>query len=134
MASSLPVHETSELMFCLVKYLSHATSTFILKIHRAHYRLVWAALTLMDRVPVKNGEPCTFRVVRVSGTIRKVEEEAVRRARQLILAAKDAAAAQHKPTILAARFDAAELSKPADSTALVVDSGSDANDMESDDG
>lgn len=30
-----------------------------------------------------------FRVVRVSGTIKKIEEEAIRRARRLILAAKD---------------------------------------------
>lgn len=42
----------------------------------------------MDRVPVKDGRPCIFRVVRVSGTIRKIEEIAVDRARKLILAAK----------------------------------------------
>lgn len=74
-----------------VKYLSNATSTCIVQCSRDHYRLVWAALTLMDRVPTKNGpgSPCVFRVVRVSGTIKKVEEEAVRRARLLILAAKD---------------------------------------------
>ncbi|KAK4099694.1 hypothetical protein N658DRAFT_508517 [Parathielavia hyrcaniae] len=72
-----------------VKYLSPATSTFILRISRAHYRLVWAALAFMNRVPVRDGRPCVFRVVRVSGTIRKVEEEAVRRAKLLVLAAKD---------------------------------------------
>lgn len=46
---------------------------------------------MMDRVPTKNGpgKPCVVRVVRVSGTIKKVEQEAVRRARLLILAAKD---------------------------------------------
>ncbi|KAK0722086.1 Rpp14/Pop5 family-domain-containing protein [Lasiosphaeria miniovina] len=71
-----------------VKYLSTATSTFILRISRSHYRLVWAALSFMHHVPVRNGRPCIFRVVRVSGTIRKVEEEAVRRAKLLILAAK----------------------------------------------
>ncbi|GJC79085.1 Rpp14/Pop5 family protein [Colletotrichum tofieldiae] len=78
-----------------VKYLSPATSTFILKVKRAHYRLVWAALTFMTCVPLKTGDgkPCTFKVVRVSGTIRKAEEEAVRQARQLVLAAKDSAAA-----------------------------------------
>ncbi|KAK2008491.1 Rpp14/Pop5 family protein [Colletotrichum eremochloae] len=78
-----------------VKYLSPATSTFILKVKRAHYRLVWAALTFMKCVPLKAGEgkPCTFKVVRVSGTIRKAEEEAVRQARQLVLAAKDSATA-----------------------------------------
>ncbi|KAI0870703.1 Rpp14 family protein [Hypoxylon argillaceum] len=71
-----------------VKYLSQATSTFILRIARASYRLVWTALSLMNSVPVKNGKPCVFRVVHVSGTIRKAEEEAIRRARNLIFEAK----------------------------------------------
>lgn len=87
--------------FSLVKYLSTATSTFILRVSRAHYRLVWAALAFMGHVPVfgggassgnssssGGGRPCVFRVVRVSGTVRKVEEEAVRRARLLVLAAR----------------------------------------------
>jgi ribonuclease P/MRP protein subunit POP5 len=39
----------------------------------------------MTSVPVKEGRNCVFRVVRVSGTIRKAEEEAIRRARELIL-------------------------------------------------
>ncbi|KAJ6780823.1 hypothetical protein PWT90_00510 [Aphanocladium album] len=72
-----------------VKYLSLATSTIILRCHREHYRMLWAALTLMDHVPVKDGRPCVFRVVRVSGTIRKAEEEAIRQARALVLAAKE---------------------------------------------
>ncbi|KAL2160431.1 hypothetical protein VTH06DRAFT_1604 [Thermothelomyces fergusii] len=72
-----------------VKYLSPATSTFILRVSRAHYRLVWAALAFMGRVPVRDGRPCVFRVVRVSGTMRKAEEEAVRRARRLVQAARD---------------------------------------------
>ena len=72
-----------------VKYLSLATSTFILRISRAHYRLVWAALTTMNELPARNGKPCTFCVVRVSGTIRKIEEEAVRRAKQIMLAAEE---------------------------------------------
>lgn len=80
-----------ELTASAVKYLSNATSTCILQCSREHYRLVWAALTMMDRVPTKHGpgKPCIVRVVRVSGTIKKVEQEAVRRARLLILAAKD---------------------------------------------
>lgn len=75
----------------IVKYLSNATSTCILQCSREQYRLVWAALTMMKHVPTKQGPglPCIFRVVRVSGTIKKVEEEAIRRAKQLILAAKD---------------------------------------------
>lgn len=39
----------------------------------------------MTSIPVKDGKNCVFRVVRVSGTIRKAEEEAIRRARELIL-------------------------------------------------
>ena len=42
----------------------------------------------MRSVPVRNGRPCIFRVARVGGTIRKVEEEAIRQARALILATK----------------------------------------------
>ncbi|KAG6007628.1 hypothetical protein E4U21_005709 [Claviceps maximensis] len=72
-----------------VKYLSLATSTFILRCHRADYQMLWSALTCMDHIPVKDGHACIFRVVRVSGTIRKVEEEAIRQARQLILAARE---------------------------------------------
>lgn len=78
-----------------VKYLSHATSTFILRVSRAHYRLVWAALTFIDNIPTKNGKPCVFRVVRTSGTIRKVEKDAIRRARHLMLAAREEMAGQN---------------------------------------
>ncbi|KXJ85508.1 Rpp14 family protein [Microdochium bolleyi] len=72
-----------------IKYLSPATSTFILKINRPYYRLVWTALTMMDSVPVRDGKPCVFRVVHVSGTIRRAEEEAIRRARSLCIAVQD---------------------------------------------
>ncbi|KAK7749041.1 RNA-binding protein pop5 [Cytospora paraplurivora] len=59
------------------------------------------ALTMMDHVPTKygSGDPCVFRVVRVSGTIKKVEEEAIRRAKQLILAAKDEMAGKESNTL-----------------------------------
>ncbi|CCU74709.1 unnamed protein product [Blumeria hordei] len=70
-----------------VKYLSHATSTFILRVSRAHYKFVWAALSLTTTVPVNEGKGCIFSVVRVSGTMRKAEEEAIRRARQNIIKA-----------------------------------------------
>jgi ribonuclease P/MRP protein subunit POP5 len=42
----------------------------------------------MNTVPIKNGRSCVFRVVRVSGTIRKAEEEAIRRAREMVLRAR----------------------------------------------
>lgn len=54
----------------------------------------------MDHIPVKDGHACIFRVVRVSGTIRKVEEEAIRQARQLILAAKQHADGASQNTLI----------------------------------
>ena len=75
-----------------VKYFSPATSTAIVRCSRAHYRLVWAALSFMTQLPKTSsqGQPtaCAIQVVRVSGTIKKAEEEAIRRARAAILRAK----------------------------------------------
>jgi ribonuclease P/MRP protein subunit POP5 len=79
--------------FSTVKYLSLATSTFIIKCSRAMCPMLWSALTFMGRLPSKDGlgKQCIFRVVRVSGTIRKIEEEAIRQNRALIVAAKQEA-------------------------------------------
>ncbi|KAK2790672.1 hypothetical protein FQN52_005428 [Onygenales sp. PD_12] len=80
-----------------VKYLSPATSTAILRCPRASYRLVWTALTYMSSLPLPRskipsntadadaGVECLFRVVRVSGTMRKAEEEAIGRARREVV-------------------------------------------------
>ncbi|PGH08101.1 hypothetical protein AJ79_06101 [Helicocarpus griseus UAMH5409] len=76
-----------------VKYLSPATSTAIIRCPRASYRLVWGALTYMSSLPISKAPPssaasanmqreCLFRVVRVSGTMRKAEEAAIARARR----------------------------------------------------
>lgn len=44
--------------------------------------MVWAALSFTTHLPLKSANlPCVIQVVRVSGTIRKAEEEAIRRAR-----------------------------------------------------
>ncbi|GAB1727286.1 hypothetical protein NU195Hw_g352t1 [Hortaea werneckii] len=64
-----------------IKYFSPATSTAIIRVSRDHYRLVWAALSFCSFLPKPVSQPCVFQVVRVSGTIRKAEEEAIRRAR-----------------------------------------------------
>ena len=52
--------------------------------------MVWAALSFTTYLPLKSADlPCVMQVVRVSGTIRKAEEEAIRRARlQIRLAQK----------------------------------------------
>jgi ribonuclease P/MRP protein subunit POP5 len=64
-----------------VKYFSPATSTAIVRVSRDHYRLVWAALTFSTQLPKPVfQQPCVFQVVKVSGTIRKAEEAAIRRA------------------------------------------------------
>jgi ribonuclease P/MRP protein subunit POP5 len=69
--------------------------------------MVWSAFTFINHVPVKNGKSCLFRVVRVSGTIRKAEEEAVRRAKSLILAAKSQGAGATESSFLSSlRSDA----------------------------
>lgn len=111
-----------------MKYLSLATSTIILRCHREHYQLLWAALTFLDHVPVTGGRPCIFRVVRVSGTIRKAEEEAIRQARKLILHAKEQQAKGEESTgflSLAREGDQAMTD--------IVDDMSD-NEMDTDDG
>jgi ribonuclease P/MRP protein subunit POP5 len=76
-----------------VMYFSTATSTFILRVSRDHYRIPWAALSLMNTVPVKNGKSCVFRVVRVSGSIR------IRRAREMILKAQHEAEEKGESTL-----------------------------------
>lgn len=43
---------------------------------------------MMNRVPVKDGRKCVFRVVRVSGTIRKAQEELVRKTREIMVKAQ----------------------------------------------
>ncbi|TRX96970.1 hypothetical protein FHL15_002276 [Xylaria flabelliformis] len=100
-----------------VKYLSPATSTFILRIARASYRFIWTALSFMNSVPVKNGKPCVFRVVHVSGTIRKAEEEAIRRARNLIFEAKGGQATKASDP-LSNIFSTSNRSKPGASSGV----------------
>ncbi|EMF09720.1 RNase_P_Rpp14-domain-containing protein, partial [Sphaerulina musiva SO2202] len=76
-----------------IKYCSAATSTAIVRVARANYRMVWAALSFVTRLsplpPLSVTKPpggmmeeegvVVVRVVRVSGTVKKCEEEAVRR-------------------------------------------------------
>lgn len=62
-----------------LKYFSPQTSKGIVRVPRDHYRLVWTVLSLIKEL---KGKPVVIRVVRVGGTIKKVEREAVRRAKQ----------------------------------------------------
>jgi ribonuclease P/MRP protein subunit POP5 len=71
---------------------------------------------MMNTVPVKDGKNCVYRVIRVSGTIRKAEEEAIRRAREMILRAKRALGDQSAATLESI------LGKPKDNRPVAVDS------------
>ncbi|EFX02718.1 rpp14 protein family [Grosmannia clavigera kw1407] len=99
-----------------VKYLSKTTSTAILRITREHLRYVWTALTFMRHVPIRGGRPCIFRVAHVSGTIRKVEEEAIRQSRALVLATKAHVAGQ-----TASAFDLLTKTAAKDPAAVALD-------------
>jgi len=59
-----------------IRYFSAATSTGIIRIGRDHYRMVWAALTFVRDIA---GRECVISVRRVSGTVKKAEEEILRR-------------------------------------------------------
>jgi ribonuclease P/MRP protein subunit POP5 len=50
--------------------------------------MVWAALSFVTRLPKPIDDACVIQVVRVSGTIKKSEEEAIRRARLAIVRAQ----------------------------------------------
>lgn len=87
----------------------------------------------MNSLPVRDGRPCIYRVVRVSGTIRKVEEEAVRRAKLLILAAKEEMAG--KGTGSGGALDALFRGTGKDQTrSLTTVQDQDDNDLELEDG
>ncbi|EPS40196.1 hypothetical protein H072_6005 [Dactylellina haptotyla CBS 200.50] len=69
-----------------VKYFSQATSTGILRITRENFRILWAALTFVREL---YGQPAVIKVVRVSGTIRKAEKEALKLAEDTIRRVKN---------------------------------------------
>ncbi|KAL7270906.1 RNA-binding protein pop5 [Rhizina undulata] len=59
-----------------VKYFSPTTSTGIIRVSREHFRVLWASLTFIREI---RNRPAVVRVVRVSGTIKKAEMEAIKR-------------------------------------------------------
>ncbi|BFZ53103.1 RNA-binding protein pop5 [Savitreella phatthalungensis] len=71
-----------------VKYYSPATQRGILQADRTHYRLAWAAMTLCPGIPhtpdqTSSGRGMSkssgsFRVLGVSGTMRKAQERLVK--------------------------------------------------------
>ncbi|EMD69553.1 hypothetical protein COCSADRAFT_77069 [Bipolaris sorokiniana ND90Pr] len=72
-----------------VNYYSPSTSTAIVRCPRDHYEMVWAALTYTTRLPRPLDTPVVIRVVRVSGTIKKAEEEVIRQSQLVIKRARE---------------------------------------------
>jgi len=76
----------------VVKYLSCPTSTAIVRVNRSGWRMLWGGITSITRLNLgragKESVECVIRVVRVSGTIRKSEEECIRRSKESIRRAK----------------------------------------------
>ncbi|OAL03927.1 hypothetical protein IQ06DRAFT_291568, partial [Phaeosphaeriaceae sp. SRC1lsM3a] len=73
-----------------INYWSPSTSTAIVRCPRDHYEMVWAALTFITHLPKTSNSPSAsdtpvvLRVVRVSGTIKKAEEEVIKRAKRIV--------------------------------------------------
>lgn len=88
--------------------------------------MVWAALTYTTRLPKPTDVPVVMRVVRVSGTIKKAEEDVIRRSQLIIRRAKAAAA---KTPMLECVEKAADQARKNDTDILAqVDAGSDDDD------
>lgn len=61
--------------------------------------MIWAALTFITKLPKPVDIPVIVQVVRVSGTIRKAEEEVIRRAKQIICRVKTTDAGGKNPIV-----------------------------------
>ncbi|KAH8728717.1 Rpp14/Pop5 family-domain-containing protein [Phaeosphaeriaceae sp. PMI808] len=71
-----------------VNYWSPSTSTAIIRCPRDHYEMVWSALTYITHLPRPTNLPVVIRIIRISGTIKKAEEEVIRRSQLIIKRAK----------------------------------------------
>ncbi|SCW01387.1 LAFE_0D11452g1_1 [Lachancea fermentati] len=65
-----------------IKYFSNRTSTGIIRCSREDYELVVTALTLMNRIGDFDG--IIINPVKISGTIKKIEQYAIRRNTKLL--------------------------------------------------
>lgn len=68
-----------------IKYFSSQTGTGIIRCHREAVPYVQGAMFFVSSV---DGKPCIFTCVSVSGSIKKAELEAMRRARETLSQAK----------------------------------------------
>ncbi|KAI8914506.1 hypothetical protein EDD86DRAFT_244703 [Gorgonomyces haynaldii] len=69
-----------------VKYFSPATGMLIIRVTRKHYQQVWAALGFMNQL---RNRGCKFSVIHISGTIKKVQQKAIKYDKECIARLKD---------------------------------------------
>jgi ribonuclease P/MRP protein subunit POP5 len=83
--------------------------------------MVWAALTCMTKLPKPVNTPVVVRVIHVSGTIKKAEEEVIRRAKQTMLKVKLAEAERAEGKSMDEIMKAVERSVAKESKSMVVE-------------
>ena len=86
--------------------------------------MIWSALTYMTKLP-KLDVPVVVRVVRVSGTIKKAEEEVIRRSRAIV---KRARAGEGKADPMLASVEKS-VEKERREALVVVDEGHESEEM-----
>ncbi|TPX71886.1 hypothetical protein SpCBS45565_g00820 [Spizellomyces sp. 'palustris'] len=64
-----------------VKYYSPHTQTGIIRCARESYQMLWAALSFITKI---RNRPCIFCVVHLGGTIKSVQQVALRRDREAL--------------------------------------------------
>lgn len=89
--------------------------------------MVWAALTYVTRLP-KADVPVVCRVLRVSGTIRKAEEEVIRRSQKIIKRAK-AFEGRGVDPMLSSVEKSVEKERKREDVLAVVDQGGESDEM-----
>jgi len=112
-----------------VNYYSPSTSTAIIRCPRDHYEMVWAALTYITHLPKPLDTPVVIRVVRVSGTIKKAEEEVIRQSQHIIKRARAWDGAGELPMVQSVE-KAADKERQRESEVLArIDGGDESEDM-----
>ena len=112
---------------CAVNYYSPSTSTAIIRCPRDHYEMVWAALTYITKLP-RLDIPVVCRVLRVSGTIRKAEEEVIRRSQKIVKRAK-AIEGRGADPMLSSIEKSVEKERKREDVLAVVDQGEENDEM-----
>lgn len=90
--------------------------------------MVWAALTCITRLPKPVDLPVVVRVIRVSGTIKKAEEEVIRRSKDIIKRAKAWEGTGSLPMLQSVE-KAVEREKRDNEVLAVVDQGDESDEM-----